>query len=36
MLRDCGVIYNKARGLRVKLRGFIEFGNYFSTVIPVD
>jgi hypothetical protein len=36
MLRDCSVIYNKARGLHVKLRGFIEFGNYFSTVIPVD
>jgi hypothetical protein len=36
MLRDCDIIYNKVRGLRVELRGFIEFGNYFSTVKSVD
>jgi hypothetical protein len=36
MLRDCSVIYNKVRRLCVKLWGFIELKNYFSTVKSVD
>jgi hypothetical protein len=36
MLRGCGIIYNNVMGLHVKLRGCIEFGNYFSMVKSMD
>jgi hypothetical protein len=36
MLRDSDIIFNKVRGLHIKLWGFIEFGNYFSMVKSVD